>query len=204
MCAPYVHPQRIIFILIHLPLPPFLSSGPVSLLFADPSPRSPAPLRPPPRLTDPRSERSNRFFGYQIPDSYSSSASTLRGGKGEGGGWRGLGGQEKKRRIYLLPSRWDHLSFWCRAVSDSLIARPCVWSTLLGSCGENEECRKWMRSARMISPTLLWIYLGNVRIEVNICLPEHTRKLISVIERIDRCLYMIALNVRMNRIGQEF
>lgn len=149
----------------HPPSPsPLLSSGPVSLLFVDPSPRSPAPLRPPPRLADPRPERSNRFFGYQIPDSYSSSASTLREGNVEGR-LRELGGQEKKRCIYLLPSRWDHLSFWCRAVSDSLIARPCVWSTLLGLCGENEECRKWMRSARMISPILLRIYLRNVRIE---------------------------------------
>lgn len=90
-CAPRTRIQRIIFILIHRSSPllfPGLRSPPPPpspcLLSTDPSSRSPAPPRPLPRLTGPRSGRSNRFFGYQIPDSYSSSASTLRGGDGEG------------------------------------------------------------------------------------------------------------------------
>lgn len=84
-CAPRTRIQRIIFILIHLPFSlslPYLWL--VSLLSTDPSLGSLASLRPPSPLTGPRSGRSNRFFGYQIPDSYSSSASTLRRGEG---GW---------------------------------------------------------------------------------------------------------------------
>jgi len=93
-CAPRTRIQRIIFILIHFPSP-LLPAGPRSppaapppppcCLSVDPSLRSPR-LRfvrlASPRLAKPRrSGRSNRFFGYQIPDSYSSSASTLRGGR---------------------------------------------------------------------------------------------------------------------------
>lgn len=84
-CAPRTRIQRIIFILIHLPSSslslPYLRL--VSLLSTDPSLRSLTSPRPPSPLAGPRSGRSNRFFGYQIPDSYSSSASTLR--RGEGG-----------------------------------------------------------------------------------------------------------------------
>jgi len=190
VCAPYVHPQRIIFILIHLPLP--LSYLPALSLFSSPIPHLVHRLLFVRHLVSRTLAPNARTVSSVIRSPIHTRQARARCEEArerererEGGG---LESQEKKRRIYLLPSRWDHLSFWCRAVSDSLIARPCVWSTLLGSCGENEECRKWMRSARMISLILLRIYLGNVKIEVNICLPEHTRKLISLIEKISRCL----------------
>lgn len=107
-CAPRTRIQRIIFILIHLPLPSIsgLSFPP---LRPDPSPRSLVfllvrrlasrsprfrTLEPFLRLSDPRFILVKREHA-------------ARGGEG----WR-VGGQERKKgRIYPLPSRRDHLSF---------------------------------------------------------------------------------------------
>lgn len=134
MCAPYAHPENNFH--THppslLPFPP-LYLRLVSLLSTDPSPHTLVPLLsaisprgPSPRTLEPFLRLSDPRFILVKREH----AAKRRGR---------VGGQKKKGRIYPLPSRRDHLSFWCRAVSDSLIARPCVWSTLLGSCGETEN-----------------------------------------------------------------
>lgn len=95
-CAPRTRIQRIIFILIHLSLLSIPGLSPSSRPIPHLVLRSfSSPLTVSPRA-DPRHGRSNRFFGYQIPDSYSSSASTLRAGAG---GWVEGDGGEKRTHL---------------------------------------------------------------------------------------------------------
>lgn len=153
MCAPYAHPENNFH--THppslLPFPPLSPACLPSLYrfltsfsgFSSSaiSPRGPSlrTLEPFLRLSDPRFILVKREHAAK------------RRGR--------VGGQEKKGRIYPLPSRRDHLSFWCRAVSDSLIARPCVWSTLLGSCGERNVENECGAEVILSERYIAWTYL---------------------------------------------
>ena len=128
--------QRIIFILIHLPFPffslPCLSLLSSSLLFSSLlfflDPYSPVARTVSSVIRSPIHTRQARASCKRERGKEREREATTTV---EGRNQEGQGG--KKNAVYPLPSLRGHLSFWCRAVSDSLIARPRVWSTLSGT-----------------------------------------------------------------------